>query len=142
MRAALLVVAACAAPPSTPREPVAVAVLPHVPFSKLDRDQRMQLMKERVVPAMRPLFVGHDATKFASFGCETCHGDGVKTGRFEMPNPQLPILTFDDMSKFDRRDIEWMKAEVWPAMVKLVDEPAFSPDNPSGFGCASCHVRN
>jgi hypothetical protein len=142
LRLRFFVMAACAAPPATPREPVAIAVLPHVPFSKLDRDQRIQLMKEQVVPTMRPLFVGHDATKFASFGCETCHRNGAHTGRFEMPNPELPILTFDDMSSFDRRDIEWMKSEVSPAMAKLVDESPFTPDNPTGFGCSSCHVRN
>jgi hypothetical protein len=142
MRGWLLVVAACGAPPTTPREPIAVAVLPHVPFSRLDRDQRMQLMTEQVVPAMRPLFVRHDATRFASFGCETCHGKGASSRRFEMPNPDLPILTFADMSKFDRRDIDWMKTEIWPAMVQLVDEPPFAPDNLTGFGCSSCHVRD
>jgi hypothetical protein len=140
--ATVLVVAACSSTPTATHEPVATSELPHVAFSKLDHGQRLQLMKERVMPTMRPLFVNHDPTKFAAFGCETCHGDGAKTEKFEMPNPKLPRLTFSDMSKFDKRDIDWMKTEVWPTMVKLLDEPAFSPDNPTGFGCGSCHLHD
>src|SRR5437870_4825112 len=49
---------------------VAAKPLPDVPFDNLDHDQRIQFMKEKVVPTMEPLFKAHDATKFADFGCK------------------------------------------------------------------------
>lgn len=111
-------------------------VLPDVPFALLDHDQRVQFMKERVVPVMKPLFVQHDAHEFADFGCKTCHSEA---GRFEMPNAELPRLDFTDMSKHDARDVEWMTTVVQPTMAKLLRVPERSPDRPDGFGCAHCH---
>jgi hypothetical protein len=116
--------------------PVATPVLPDVPFGKLDHDQRVQLMKERVVPAVGPLFQRH-APKFASFGCKTCHGDDPS---YRMPNPDLPKL--GDMTKFETRDVEWMEHDIEPAMVKLLGEPEATKDNPGGFGCLSCHTQD
>ena len=41
-------------------------------------------MKEKVTPAMAPLFQQHDASEFADFGCKTCHGPGAEKGEFEI----------------------------------------------------------
>jgi hypothetical protein len=127
---------------TTPRgEGSASAVLPDVPFEDLDHDQRVEFMKQKVVPTMKPIFQGHDPTDFAGFGCQTCHGDGFKQGNFEMPNPRLPKLNFANMGKFKREDVEWMKQQVYPTMGKLLRIPLQSADNPKGFSCLNCHTQ-
>lgn len=142
----LSVAAACgskAPAPSTPTaaEPAAAApALPDVPFDKLDHDQQIQFMKEKVVPTMAPLFKAHDPEEFAEFGCKTCHGPGAEDGEFEMPYAGLPKLNFKDMSKFKKEDLEWMGKVVKPAMAKLLGETEYSEDNPTGFGCVHCHT--
>lgn len=117
--------------------------LPDKPFEDLDHDQRAQFMKEKVVPAMDPIFKNHDAKKYAEFGCTTCHGEQAKQGHFDMPNPGLPKLLFKDkaaMAKFKKEDLEWMSKEVKPTMAKLLSQPEFTPDSPKGFGCQNCHT--
>ncbi|MGE0399195.1 MAG: hypothetical protein AB7T06_20965 [Kofleriaceae bacterium] len=118
----------------------ATATLPDVPFEKLDHDQQIEFMKTKVVPTMQPIFQNHDATKYAEFGCKTCHGPGAEKGEFEMPNAGLPVLDFKDMSKHKKEDLEWMGNEVKPTMAKLLQEPEYSPENPTGFGCVHCHT--
>lgn len=118
----------------------ATVALPDVPFEKLDHDQQIEFMKTKVVPAMTPIFQNHDKTKYAEFGCKTCHGPGAEKGEFDMPNAGLPVLDFKDMSKFKKEDIEWMGGEVKPAMAKLLGLPEYTPENPTGFGCPQCHT--
>jgi hypothetical protein len=139
---AALAIAACSAPPGPiPRRgAVAIAVLPDVPFAQLDRAQRVQLMKERVVPVMKPLFQQHDATMFSDFGCVTCHGDGVADKTFAMPNPKLPELDLADTSQYEARDVEFMTKVVKPEMARLLGERESSQETPSGFGCLDCHT--
>lgn len=144
----VLVLAACGSKPQTPTGPgaggsgaSANVVLPDVPFDKLDHDQRIAFMKQKVVPAMKPIFQNHDPKDFAKFGCQNCHGAQAKEGHFDMPNPDLPKLNFADMSKFKKEDIEWMKNEVMPTMGKLLQLPLYSEDNPKGFGCLHCHTQ-
>ena len=113
--------------------------LPNVPFDSLDHEQRIQFMKEKVMPAMEPLFKNHDAKKFAEFGCKTCHGEGVEQGKFDMPNDKLPKLFGPSMPKFKKEDVEWMGKEIKPTMAKLLQQPEYTPENPKGFGCLECH---
>jgi hypothetical protein len=142
---AVLVLAACGSKAPTPNAPGgggdANVVLPDVPFDKLEHDQRIAFMKQKVVPTMKPIFQNHDAKKFAEFGCKTCHGEQAKEGHFDMPNPKLSKLNFADMSKFKKEDIDWMHNEVWPTMGKLVQQELYSKDNPKGFGCFECHTE-
>jgi cytochrome c553 len=136
--------AACGSKPAattTPTgEPAAAVALPDLPFEKLDHDQRIEFMKQKVVPQMKTIFQNHDAKDFAGFGCATCHGEQAKEGHFDMPNPKLPKLNFNDMSKFKKEDIEWMKNEVMPTMGKILNLPLHSQENPKGFGCLNCHT--
>jgi hypothetical protein len=124
-----------------PADDSATVVLPDVPFDKLDHDQRIAFMKQKVVPQMKPIFQNHNAKTFAEFGCRTCHGEQAKEGHFDMPNPKLPKLNFNDLSKFKKEDLEWMGKEVMPTMAKILDQPVYSKDNPKGFGCLECHTQ-
>jgi hypothetical protein len=124
MRFALVFAVACSAPATSP---VAVPVLPDVPFAMLDRDQRARFMEERVVPVMAPLFRAHDPDRYAAFGCKTCHG---ASRDFTMPNAALPRLGDQN----DPADVEWMTTTIKPAMAKLLDDPVLD--------CSRCHVRD
>lgn len=138
-----VVLAACGGTPAattTPAEGPATAALPNVPFEQLDHDQQIQFMKEKVVPAMKPLFQKHDAVEYAEFGCKTCHGEGAEKGEFEMPFAGLPQLDFADLSKFDKADLEWMGTVIKPEMAALLGESEYTPENPTGFGCLHCHT--
>jgi mono/diheme cytochrome c family protein len=135
----LLAAAAACGPKPGPNDGSATAVLPDVPFESLDHDQKIQLMKQQVLPAMREAFQRHDPAKFAKFDCKTCHGPDADAGQYHMPNDRLPKLNFNDMSKFAERDLEFMKNEVKPAMAKILKEPEHGPSNPDGFGCLHCH---
>jgi hypothetical protein len=138
---ALVLVSACGSKsPTTTTTPTATVALPDVEFDKLDHDQQIEFMKQKVVPAMEPLFKQHDAKKYAEFGCKTCHGDQATEGHFDMPNAGLPKLDFADMSKFKKDDLEWMGKEIKPAMAKLLKQPEYTPENPKGFGCLECHT--
>src|SRR5262245_14918890 len=93
----ILVVAACGSKsPATTTTPAPAAdtpvLHPDVPFEKLEHEQKIAFMKQKVVPAMKPIFQNHDAKDFAKFGCSTCHGAQAKEGHFDMPNPGLPKL--------------------------------------------------
>lgn len=134
-----LAAAACGPKPAPDGAGSATAVLPDVPFEQLDHDQKIQFMKQVVMPEMGPMFQRHDPEKFAKFDCKTCHGNDADRGHFHMPNDALTKLNFADMSEFKERDLEFMKNEVKPTMARLLKEPEHSPENPRGFGCLHCH---
>jgi hypothetical protein len=126
---------------TSPNEGSAKVELPDVAFEKLDHEQRIEFMKQKVMPAMTPIFRNHDPKDFAEFGCATCHGKQAKDGHFDMPNPDLPKLDFKDLGKFKKEDLEWMGKEVEPTMGKLLGLELYSEQNPTGFGCLACHTE-
>jgi hypothetical protein len=140
----LVVATACGSKSATtttaPTSEPAKVVLPDVPFDDLDHDQKIEFMKQKVVPVMEPIFKNHAPKEFAEFGCQTCHGAQAAKGHFDMPSAELPKLDFKDMSKFKKEDLEWMAQQVKPTMAKLLSEPEFTPENPTGFGCQNCHM--
>jgi hypothetical protein len=148
--AALLLIAACggskgpvASTTTSPASSVpAKPTLPDAKFEDLDPDQKAEFMKQKVVPAMEPIFKNHDAKRYAEFGCATCHGKQVKDGHFDMPSTDLPKLEFKAMSKWDKADLDWMRNEVKPAMAKLLSRTEYSEANPTGFGCGNCHTTD
>jgi hypothetical protein len=124
-----LAILACACSPPPRVTANAHAVLPDVPFALLDHDQRVQFMKERVVPAMKPIFIAHDR-RFSDFGCKTCHADDRT---YAMPNGDLPELAITDLGRHEARDVEWMKTQVLPTMKSLLGS--------QGLTCLHCHPR-
>jgi hypothetical protein len=109
----------------------AVPVLPDVPFADLDRAQREEFMRERVVPRMKALFQEHDARRFHHFGCATCHGETVGNGTYAMPSGKLPPL---DPKTWKQTDADFMERLVVPAMARLLRRS-------EGFDCLACHTR-
>jgi mono/diheme cytochrome c family protein len=134
-----LLVAACGGKTAAPAAP-----LPDVPFASLDHAQQIEFMKQKVVPAMQPVFQKHDAKKYAEFGCATCHGDQAKDGHFDMPNAGLPKIgyTKEYYARFKPEDLNWMGTEVMPKMADLLKMKTSytEPDPKDAFGCGNCHT--
>jgi hypothetical protein len=135
------------APPSgeTPTAaPEAPAPPPNKPFHDLTQQEKLAVMKDVVVPTMKPLFQAHDPEKFKDFGCVTCHGPNAKNGKFDMPNPELPKLNYADNLKEHQEKtpamLTFMAEKVKPEMTRLLNEPPFDPATGKGFGCGECHL--
>jgi hypothetical protein len=126
-----------------PDRPVAAAPTAPKSWSALGHEERLALMKGQVLPKMKAAFQAQDPKAFAEFSCATCHGEGVKTGNFEMPNAKLPRLNAKDDFKKDAAKhpsmMKFMEQTVEPTMAGLLGLPEWSQTNPSGFGCENCH---
>jgi hypothetical protein len=136
-------------PAETPAEPADTkpAPPPEDTFLKLAKDEKIKIMKTKVMPAMTKAFKAHDGKAFAKFNCKTCHGKGAADDTFKMPNPDLPPLDFaaiqagklDDKAK---HMLEFMEKTVKPDMAKMLGLPEFDPahQEKGGFGCLACHT--
>lgn len=110
-------------------------------FDKLQRAEKIDFMKKKVVPRMKKLFQDFDPKKFASFGCKTCHGKDPQAVKYKMPSADLPKLDFHALEE-GRQEPEvaqFMSKTVKPEMARLLAEEEYSPANPEGFGCLACH---
>lgn len=135
---AIVIAGGCASPTAT--QPQTTVQPSSTSFEHMDLDHRIEFMKTVVLPKMKPIFQNHDAKKFASFDCTTCHGNGAASGDYEMPNSDLPKLDFSDLSKFQQAELDWMQNEVKPTMAGLLQMPE-STRTRKGFGCLSCHTK-
>src|SRR5690606_23241523 len=111
----------------------------------MTHEQRLAHMQSVVMPKMKEVFTGHDATRFASFSCATCHGPEAKDHNFEMPSPHLPALDPSDgfaaHKAADPATTEWMMTSVMPAMVEALGVAPYDPETHQGFGCFGCHQQ-
>lgn len=124
---------------AAPAQSAAPAPLPTTWQKDMPKEQQIAFMKEKVIPAMTPVFKEHDAKEFANFGCETCHGPEYKT-----PTQYLPALTFKDgkLTAFetDPEISKWMAEKVVPAMASAMGMEPFNPETKQGLGCGACHA--
>jgi hypothetical protein len=113
-------------------------------FDDMNHRERIELMKQVVVPKMSSLFQGHDAERFADFSCATCHGAGAERGEFDMPNAELPKLpangAFAALMEEKPEMMEFMGKQVLPEMASALGEAPFDPDTGTGFSCYDCHT--
>jgi hypothetical protein len=113
-------------------------------WDEMSKEQRTELMKTVVQPKMAELLKEFDAKRFADVKCTTCHGPGVKQGKFDMPNPKLPKLDpkdkFAKHKKKSEKILAFMMEKVVPEMASLIGEQPFDPETKKGFGCGNCHM--
>jgi hypothetical protein len=101
----------------------------------MTKDQKVAYMKANIVPRMAKVFKEHDATKYAEFGCKTCHGPQHKA-----PKDFLPKLTMKG-GNFDKPEMaKWMHEKVVPEMAAAMGEKPYDPATKTGFGCMECHT--
>jgi len=116
-----------------------------VHWEKMTKDQKIDYMKNTVLPKMKTAFAAFDANKYARVNCMTCHGDGAKDKSFKMPNPKIFQLPNDQagFKKLGEKQPDYMKfmmGTVKPQMAALLNLPEHSEKNPKGFGCLNCHT--
>jgi hypothetical protein len=111
------------------------------PFETLtSMEDKATRMKTVVKPQMAKVFQGHDATRYADFGCATCHGPKMA------PKPQdfLPKLDLspDGFKKLmtDKPEVvKFMHEQVVPAMAAAMGDKPYDMTTKQGFGCLGCH---
>ena len=113
-----------------------------VVWEKMSFEERKDYMKKVVMPTMKEEFVAFDSTRFTAMNCRTCHGSGVKDGDFKMPNSRIAKLTmnFEEMAHDNPHYMEFLGKVVKPRMAALLGMQPYSHENPTGFGCQSCHM--
>jgi hypothetical protein len=131
-------------------EPVAAAATGTPPgydtaWTEMKYDQKKEVMKKVVMPKMGELFASFSGD-FGDADCTLCHGEAANTGDFEMPNPDLPPLAFGspEWPEFEASHAEvlaFMEEQVTPQMAQLLGVEPYTPENPTGFGCFSCHPQ-
>ena len=101
-------------------------------FSTLtSKEQQMDRMKTVVMPKMSKVFTDHDATKYASFSCKTCHGPEYKQPQQFLPKLKLSGDGFQKMSA-DKPDIvKWMHESVEPQMAAAMGEKPYDMKTPN-----------
>lgn len=110
-------------------------------WDKLPHDDKVKVMKTKVMPAMKTAFQNYDAKKYAGFNCKTCHGKDAQKNKFKMPNAELPKLDFAALKAGkNKKAAEFMAKTVKPEMAKILGMPEMTETN-DGFGCLDCHVQ-
>lgn len=156
----MLVTAGCAseppAPPAdtrtaAPAEPQTVTELPSPPkpWDTMTFDEHFLYMTEHVTPVMAAKFRAYDAERYATFSCETCHGNDMVERKFAMPNPALLVLPNPTSPEWAaiRKDpaadpaMGFMWHDVWPSMAHMLGTTIFNPATRQGIGCNSCHLH-
>jgi len=135
---------AAPAPSASAAAPAEAPAEKKVAWKDMTEDQKKEVMKTVVYPAMKTEFQGFDSKRFADMTCMTCHGPGAKEGKFTMPNPKLPKLDpKDGFAKYKKSKadiLKFMMEHVAPDMAKLLDLEPYNPDTKQGFGCFNCHT--
>lgn len=114
-------------------------------WSELDREGRLTVMREEVLPQMGDQFREFDAEEFGTVTCATCHGEDFQEVDFQMPNglptlvpAQIPTLA-ESEDEETARVAQFMFQQVVPTMVEILVVEPYDPATGEGFGCLNCH---
>jgi hypothetical protein len=135
--------ATSAAPSDTAPAPAAGGAadtaIPAAWSTTMPKEAQIAYMKQKVAPRMAKVFQGADASRYAAFGCKTCHGPEGKP-----PKEFLPHLALKDgkMAAFAEKPevAKFMAEHVVPEMASALGQPPYDPQTHQGFGCGGCHA--
>jgi hypothetical protein len=113
-------------------------------WNEMSIDQRKAHMKRVVLPQAAELFASWRPERFAEVDCRLCHGEGARTGKFQMPTAHLPRLSGElllgpEFSKYPETTRLKLDRLV-PMMSTALGKKKFSLITRRGFGCYSCHL--
>lgn len=130
-----------------PAAPATSAVTPAEPAAtestltwnaSLSKDQKIAFMKKVVAPRLGKVFQSSNPTRYADFGCKTCHGPAYKD-----PPDFLPKLTLraGKITAFAEKPevSKFMHEQVVPEMATVFGQQPYDPATHQGFGCGGCH---
>lgn len=109
-------------------------------FAEMDEAQRLEHMQNVIDPKLGEVFKEHDATKYATFGCATCHVNQAHHPRDGLPKL---VLSGDGYAKLVAEhpdDMKFMSEKVVPAMAAAMGEEPYDAATGKGYGCAGCHM--
>jgi len=129
------------APSATPA-PTAATDGALAPFETLtSMEDKAARMKQVVKPQMAKVFQGHDATKYADFGCATCHGPKMAPKPQEfLPKIDLSPDGFKKLMAEKPDTVKFMHEQVVPAMAAAMGDKPYDMQTKQGFGCLGCHA--
>jgi hypothetical protein len=113
---------------------------PETPWAEMSAADREMYMVGKVLPIMEETFQAHDPERYASFDCETCHGDDMRERGFAMPSPRLYHLprpgtpAHAQMMRQFESSVHFMRDEVTPTMAAIMGEP--------NLACGACHTTD
>ena len=109
--------------------------------------QRQEFMGVFFLKEMKEGFKGYNESQYASFKCQSCHGDDMKERNWAMPSDSIYPLNADDPIKeamdYDPEITKFMQDWVVPKGAELLDHEVGDPKAPTEgtFGCFSCHPK-
>jgi len=131
------------APEAEPEEEATEPGAPNIAWADKDAAQRKEFMGVYVFPKMKDSFKAHDAERFGTFKCQTCHGEDGKANGYKMPNDEIIPLPADnpiEMARdFDAEVTTFMVDVVVPEMGELLGQTVDATTGKGEFGCHACH---
>jgi cytochrome c553 len=116
---------------------------PPEPWAEMTHDEREYYMVAAILPIAAEDFRAHDAERYASLTCASCHGDDGREREYEMPSRYLPRLpapgTPEWTSMTERPAYRFMSEVVTPTVRTQLGLAAYDPATGTGFGCFNCH---
>lgn len=113
-------------------------------WHEMNRPQRKAHMRSVVLPQAAAIFRDWRPDRHAQVDCTLCHGQGVRTGNFDMPTDHLPRLSGSLLLRpeFEKHpDTTRLKlGRLVPTMSEALGLKSFSLITRRGFGCYSCHL--
>lgn len=110
---------------------------PDAPWASMTEPEREMYMVGRVLPIMQQLFTHQDEARFASMGCETCHGTEMRAVAFRMPPATaMPVPPpgspgYARLARQFPETFRFMEETVTPTMGRLLGI--------EGTTCNHCH---
>lgn len=126
--------------PDTTAGPTTDAAPTPTRFAEMNQEQRLEHMQSVIDPKLAAVFKANDATRYATFGCATCHVNQAHHPRDGLPKLKLSGDGFAKLTAEHPEDMKFMAEQVVPAMAEAMGEEPFDPATGKGYGCAGCHA--